>query len=103
MAEWAWEARSKAGDIRKGVIEAEDDKAVFTKLRMQQLIPIRVRKKGAIDLSWLLGIGSGISDKDLVVFTRQFATIIDAGLPLVTGLEILSTQMENKNFRSLQI
>lgn len=101
MAEWIWEARTKSGELRKGTIEAEDDKAVFTKLRLQQLIPIRVKKKGAIDLSWLFALTSGVSDKDLVVFTRQFATIIDAGLPLVTGLDILSTQMENKRFRKI--
>jgi type IV pilus assembly protein PilC len=101
MPEWVWEARSKSGEIKKGVIEAEDNNAVFSKLRLQQLIPIRVRKKGTIDLSFLLTLGSGVGDKDLVIFTRQFATIIDAGLPLVTGLEILSTQMENKRFRTI--
>lgn len=41
-------------------------------------------------------LGSGVTDKDIVVFTRQFATMIDAGLPLVQCLEILSTQSENK-------
>jgi type IV pilus assembly protein PilC len=101
MAEWAWEARTKAGEIRKGIIEADDDKAVFSKLRIQQLIPIRVKKKGTIDLSFIAGMFTGVTDKDLVIFTRQFATIIDAGLPLVTGLEILSTQMDNKNFRKV--
>ncbi|MBI5100875.1 MAG: type II secretion system F family protein [Nitrospirae bacterium] len=40
--------------------------------------------------------GGGVNDKDIVVFTRQFATMIDAGLPLVQALEILSTQVENK-------
>ncbi|HUO76059.1 MAG TPA: type II secretion system F family protein, partial [Thermodesulfovibrionales bacterium] len=44
-----------------------------------------------------LSLGGGVSDKDIVVFTRQFSTMIDAGLPLVQGLEILSTQVENKS------
>ena len=99
MAEWVWEARTKAGEIRKGVIEADDDRTVFSRLRLQQLMPIRVRKKGTVDLSFFTGFFTGISDKDLVIFVRQFATIIDAGLPLVTGLDILSQQMENKAFR----
>jgi type IV pilus assembly protein PilC len=43
-----------------------------------------------------LSFGGGVSDKDIVIFTRQFATMIDAGLPLVQALEILSTQVENK-------
>jgi len=101
MPEWVWEARNRSGEIRKGIIEAETDKVVFDKLRLQQLIPIRVRKKGAVDLSFLSSLFTGVSDKDLVIFTRQFATIIDAGLPLVTGLEILSSQMENKKFRKI--
>ena len=44
--------------------------------------------------------GAGVKDKDIVIFTRQFATMIDAGLPLVQALEILSTQVENKNLSS---
>ena len=40
--------------------------------------------------------GSKVNDKDIVVFTRQFSTMIDAGLPLVQALDILSTQVENK-------
>jgi len=101
MAEWVWEARTKAGEIRKGVIEADDDRTVFSRLRLQQLMPIRVRKKGTVDFSFITGFFTGIGDKDLVIFVRQFATIIDAGLPLVTGLDILSQQMENKAFRKV--
>jgi type IV pilus assembly protein PilC len=97
MAQWVWEARTKAGELKKGTLEAPDEKSVHSKLRMQQLVPIRVRKKGAI--SFDLAMLSGISDKDLVIFTRQFSTMIDAGIPLVTGLDILGNQMENRRFR----
>ena len=79
MAEWVWEARTKAGEIKKGIIEAEDDKAVFNKLRLQNMVPMRVRKKGVIDLSFITELAYKVADKDLVIFTRQFATIIDAG------------------------
>ncbi len=99
MAQWVWEARAKSGELKKGTLEAPDEKSAHSKLRMQQLVPIRVRKKGALSLD--LAMFSGISDKDLVIFTRQFSTMIDAGIPLVTGLDILSNQMENKRFRTI--
>ncbi|MFO0568559.1 MAG: type II secretion system F family protein [Polyangiaceae bacterium] len=95
MAEFAWEARARTGEIRKGVMEAETEDAVNQRLRQQQLNPVKVKKK-AKDIN--LTLGSGVSTKDLVTFTRLFATMIDAGLPLVQCLEILSGQQTNKVF-----
>jgi type IV pilus assembly protein PilC len=95
MAEFAWEARARTGEVRKGVMEAEDEAAVNARLRQQQLNPVKVKKKGAaINLT----IGSGVGVKDLVTFTRLFATMIDAGLPLVQCLDILASQQQNKIF-----
>jgi type IV pilus assembly protein PilC len=98
MADYVWEARSRTGEVRKGVMEAENQAAVETRLRQQQLSPVRVRKKGASLGQFTLG--SGVDSKELVVFTRQFATMIDAGLPLVQCLEILSNQQDNKIFQA---
>jgi type IV pilus assembly protein PilC len=66
------------------------------RLRADQISPTRLKRQ-VVGLSGLQ-FGSGVSEKDKVVFTRQFATMIDAGLPLVQCLEILSTQAENKKF-----
>ena len=99
MAEFVWEARGRTGEIRKGTMEAESEAAVQNRLRAQQLSPTRVKKKGLrINLS--LSFGSGVEAKDLVKFIRQFATMIDAGLPLVQCLEILSNQEPNKIFQA---
>src|SRR5689334_13269997 len=99
MAEFVWEARGRTGEIRKGTMEAESEVAVQNRLRAQQLSPTRVRKKGfALKLS--LNFGSGVDSKDLVKFIRQFATMIDAGLPLVQCLEILANQEQNKFFQA---
>ncbi|HVY27738.1 MAG TPA: type II secretion system F family protein [Polyangiaceae bacterium] len=95
MAEFTWEARARSGELRKGVMEADNEDAVNTKLRQQQLNPVKVKKKSAL-LS--LKFGSGVDTKDLVTFTRLFATMIDAGLPLIQCLDILSNQQTNKNF-----
>jgi type IV pilus assembly protein PilC len=99
MAEFVWEARGRTGEIRKGTMEAESEAVVQNRLRAQQLSPTKVRKKGeGAKLNFT--IGSGVDTKDLVKFTRQFATMIDAGLPLVQCLEILSSQEPNKIFQA---
>ncbi|WP_437776137.1 type II secretion system F family protein [Sorangium sp. So ce1097] len=99
MAEFVWEARGRSGEIRKGTMEAENEAAVQNRLRAQQLNPTRVKKKSAA-LNFNLTFGSGVEPKDLVKFIRQFATMIDAGLPLVQCLEILSNQEPNKVFQA---
>jgi type IV pilus assembly protein PilC len=99
MAEFVWEARGRAGEIRKGTMEAENEVAVQNRLRAQQLSPTRVKKKG-FDARFNMTFGSGVEPKDLVKFIRQFATMIDAGLPLVQCLEILSNQEPNKIFQA---
>jgi type IV pilus assembly protein PilC len=98
MAEFVWEARGKAGELRKGVMEAETDIAVQARLRQQQLNPTKVKKKGRSLALPSISFGSGVGAKDLVTFTRLFATMIDAGLPIVQCLEILQSQTDNKHF-----
>ena len=98
MSEWVYEARTRAGDLQTGIMEADTKEAVQSRLRARQLNPVKVRKKGR-DLK--LSIGVGVSSKELVVFVRQFATMIDAGLPLVQCLDILSSKGENKNLNRI--
>lgn len=95
MAEYAWEARSRTGELRKGLMEAEGPDVVEQKLRQQQLNPVAVKR---VPKKLRFQLGSGVKTKDLVTFTRLFATMIDAGLPIVQCLEILSTQQPNKIF-----
>jgi type IV pilus assembly protein PilC len=95
MADFAWEARTRAGEVRRGVMSADTADAVEQRLRQQQLTPVTVKRKLQ---TMKLQFGTGIGVKELVTFTRLFATMIDAGLPLVQCLEILSTQQTNKYF-----
>src|SRR5215471_11899389 len=99
MADFVWQARSRTGELRRGTMEAANTAAVETRLRQQQLSPVKVRKRGALALP-TLQLGSGVGSKEIVVFTRQFATMIDAGLPLVQCLDILANQQENKIFQA---
>lgn len=97
MAEFAWEARGRTGELQKGVMDAPNEAAVQARLRAQQLSPTKVKKQFGISLQF----GTGVEAKDLVKFVRQFATMIDAGLPLVQCLEILSSQEPNKFFAAI--
>ena len=94
MAKFQWEGVTRAGEVRRGVIEAASEEAVANRLRADQLTPRKIRK-AARELS--LKIGTGISQKELQIVTRQLATMIDAGLPLVQCLDILATQSDNPN------
>ena len=98
MQEWVWEARARTGEVRKGVMEAESETVVQNRLKSQNLTPTKVKKKAA---DFNLSFGSPVSEVELVVFIRQFATMIDAGLPLVQCLDILSQQGENKAFNRI--
>jgi type IV pilus assembly protein PilC len=92
MAKFQWEGVTRAGELRRGTIEAVSEEAVMNRLRADQVTPRKV-KRASRDLQ--LRIGTGIKPKELQVVTRQLATMIDAGLPLVQCLDILSTQTDN--------
>ena len=95
MSEFVWEARARTGELRKGVMDADDEPAVQARLRAQQLMPTKIKKKGK---GFSLNIGTGVDLKEVVTFTRLFATMIDAGLPIVQCLDILCNQTDNKRF-----
>jgi len=98
MAEFVWEARGRAGEVRKGTMEADSETVVQNRLRAQQLNPTKVKKKGA---GFSLSLGQKVEPKELVKFIRQFATMIDAGLPIVQCLQILAQQTDSKVFRKV--
>jgi type IV pilus assembly protein PilC len=97
---WQWEGKTKSGETRKGEMEAADEAAVLQRLRSMALQNVKVKKR-PLQINFKLPGMGGVTQKDLVVFTRQFATMIDAGLPLVQCLDILGGQMENLAFRDV--
>jgi type IV pilus assembly protein PilC len=96
MQQWVWEARARTGETKKGVMEAENEAAVQKRLQGQNLTPVKVKKKPK---EYEIRFGAPVKQQELVVFTRQFATMIDAGLPLVQCLEILGSTGDNKYFQ----
>jgi len=101
MAQYNWEGTTKAGQVMKGVMEAPGEDAVKAQLRSQGVVPGKIKEAGkGLDMELKIpGFEPKVTTKDLVVFTRQFATMIDAGLPLVQCLDILSKQQDNKTFK----
>ncbi len=101
MGKFAWEGTTKSGQTMKGEMEAPNAEAVQAQLRRQGISPGNIKERGkGFDMELKIpGFEPKVTTKDLVVFTRQFATMIDAGLPLVQCLDILSRQQENKTFK----
>ena len=93
MATFTYSARpATGGDIKSGEIDLPTKDDVLAFLHKQKMIPVSVREK---QKQIAFKIGSGVSTKDIVIFTRQFATMINSGLPLVQSLDILAEQTEN--------
>lgn len=103
MPVFIWEGKNAKGKRVSGEIEARDMQAVFNQLKAQRVIPnakkIRQKGKGLEMEIKVPGFGPKVKPKDVVIFTRQFATMIDAGLPLVQALHILGSNHENKAVR----
>jgi type IV pilus assembly protein PilC len=86
------------GGIQNGEVDLTSKDEVLAYLHKQKLIPVSVREKPK-DLSFTFG--TGIKTRDIVIFTRQFATMINSGLPLVQALDILAEQTENTSLRKV--
>lgn len=97
MPIFTWEGKTRKGEAKKGEMEAPNEATVNANLSRQGIIATSVKVKTAAAKP----ARGKVSTKDLVVFTRMFATMIDAGLPLVQCLDILSSQQENKYFKAV--
>ncbi len=103
MPMYKWEGIARNGQMKSGTREAPNEAAVLQFLRAQQIRPKKIKSSAASNLDMNIkipGLG-GVSQKDVVIFSRQFATMIDAGLPLVQCLDILSSQAENPEFKKI--
>jgi len=105
MAIFRWQGVSPRGETIGGEMEAPTRDAVLARLRSQRIQPVpnKIKERGKgldRDIS-IPGFGDGIKPKDIVIFTRQLGTMIDAGLHIVQCLDILAEQADNKNFRKV--
>jgi len=100
MPTFKYEGKTLKGQIKKGEFDAPDQGAVRVYLRQQNIIPTKISPKGK-EITFSFSFGKKVSQRAIAIFTRQLATMIDAGLPLVQSLEILSAQQENKAFKEI--
>ena len=98
MAVFAYRGRAAAG-VQTGEIEAPDRMTAVGELRRRAILVTQITEKAGGKSP--IRIGSKVKDKEMAVFTRQFSTMIDAGLPLVQCLNILAEQSESRNLRGV--
>jgi len=99
MPVYMWKGRTSSGLSANGELAAESETEVIAHLRARKIIPTSVRPKSKqISIPFLSG---RISTKELAVFTRQFATMINSGLPLMQCLDIQSQQVESSSFKKV--
>jgi len=101
MPVFLWEAVTKKDEVKKGEIEAIDEITVRGLLRRQGFKSIEVKKKPKDILEYLPFLKGKIKEKNVVVFCRIFSTMINAGLPLIQCLDLLSQQEQNKEFSKI--
>jgi type IV pilus assembly protein PilC len=101
MPVYAWVAETKKGRKLKGELEAADERIALSQLKRRNLTVKKLKPKPKDIFESVSWMQPKVRSKDIVVFTRQFSTMIDAGLPLVQGLTILAEQSENKTFKTV--
>jgi type IV pilus assembly protein PilC len=100
MPLFEYTARNQAnGQIMKGSLEATNRDEVVAHIKKQKMMMVSIRE--APKQLKLFSGGAAIKTRDVVIFTRQFATMINAGLPLVQSLDILAKQTENKSLSDI--
>ena len=101
MPIYKWEGKTAKGALKKGEMEAPSEAALRIHLRQQNIIPTKISsKRKDINIS-LPFFKKKVQQRSVAIFTRQLATMIDAGLPLVQSLEVLSSQQENNLFKNI--
>ena len=101
MPIFTYRGRARGGRLITGQVEANTPLAVAAQLRQRRVMATSVREKPEPLRLKIPGFGGKVKDKDLTVFTRQIATMINAGLPLVQSLEVLASQQPNKQFKRI--
>jgi type IV pilus assembly protein PilC len=101
MPVYRWEGKTLKGLIKKGEMEAPDESALRIHFRQQGVIPTKIFLKGKGIKIALPFFKKKVKQRAIAIFTRQLATMIDAGLPLVQSLEILSSQQDSPVFKKI--
>ncbi|MEE9255412.1 MAG: type II secretion system F family protein, partial [Pseudomonadales bacterium] len=101
MAIYLWEGKTRDGSSSTGSVQGDSEAGVIAKLKSQNVMVTKVKLKPKELSEYLSFLQGGVGTRDLVILTRQLATMIDAGLPLVQCLDILGQQQPSKVFKKI--
>jgi type IV pilus assembly protein PilC len=101
MPVFIWEGKNRKNETIKGELEAAGEEAVRAHLARLKLVPVKIKKKPKDLLENVSWAQPGVTETDVILFCRQFSTMLDAGLPIIQCLDILQQQQENKRFKKI--
>ena len=101
MPVFLWAGKNKKGDIQKGEMEASTQAAVLANLKRMKIEPTKIKKKPKDLFENVAFLQPKVKTRDIILFARQFSTMIDAGLPIIQCLDILYAQQENATFKKM--
>ena len=101
MPVFQWEGRNRRNELQRGEMEALNAELVRANLAKLRITPVKVKKKSKDLFENVNFLQPRVRESDIILFARQFSTMIDAGLPIVQCLDILQNQQENKTFKKM--
>jgi type IV pilus assembly protein PilC len=101
MPVYLWTGKNRKGETQKGEMDAANENTVRNHLTRLKITPVRIKKKPKDLLENVSFLQPGVKQNDVILFCRQFSTMIDAGLPILQCLDILHSQQENPTFKKM--
>ncbi|MBT8339324.1 MAG: type II secretion system F family protein [Desulfatitalea sp.] len=101
MPVYLWEGKNRNNQKQKGELDAVSEAAVRAQLSRLRIVPTKVKKKPKDLFENVTFLQPKVKEKDIIIFARQFSTMIDAGLPIIQCLDILQAQQENPTFKKM--
>ncbi|MBN1931210.1 MAG: type II secretion system F family protein [Desulfobacterales bacterium] len=101
MPIFQWEGKNRKNEKQEGELEAPNEQAVRSTLSRMKIIPTKIKKKPKDLFANVSFFQPKVKESDIILFARQFSTMIDAGLPIIQCLDILQAQQENKTFKKI--
>ena len=101
MSIYLWEGKNRNNIVQKGEMEASSEDVVRSNLNRLRITPTKIKKKPKDLFENVAFLQPGVTQKDVILFCRQFSTMIDAGLPIIQCMDILHAQQENATFKKM--
>ena len=101
MPIYLWEGKNRSNFVQKGEMEASGEDVVRANLSRLRITPTKIKKKPKDIFENVAFLQPKVTQKDVILFCRQFSTMIDAGLPIIQCMDILHAQQENVTFKKM--